>query len=87
MGMAKAAQHLLHRLLESEDEFALWGWVIRQFRLLLQAREILDGRGNQNDVARAWACIHLLPRKPPSKPRAFRSKSLEYVYHKLFGDR
>ena len=44
-GNGKVAQHLLHRLLETEDPFSLWGMVIRQFRLLIQAREILDGRG------------------------------------------
>src|SRR5690606_8814850 len=32
-GNGKAAQHLLHRLLDSEDAFALWAMVIRQFRL------------------------------------------------------
>jgi hypothetical protein len=58
-GNGKTAQKLLHRLLENEDPFSLWGMVVRQFRLLLQAREILDGRGNKDDVARAWACIPL----------------------------
>ena len=52
-GNGKSAQHLLHRLLETEDSFSLWGMVVRQFRLLIQAREILDGRGNKDDVARA----------------------------------
>jgi len=46
-GNGKTAQKLLHRLLENEDAFSLWGMVVRQFRLLLQAREILDGRGKQ----------------------------------------
>jgi DNA polymerase-3 subunit delta len=33
IGNGRVAQHLLHRLLESEDAFSLWGMVIRQFRL------------------------------------------------------
>ena len=52
-GNAQRAQKLLHRLLENEEAFSLWGMVVRQFRLLIQAREILDGRGNKDDVARA----------------------------------
>ena len=41
-GNGRSAQHLLQRLLEEEDPFALWGMVVRQFRLLLQAREVRD---------------------------------------------
>ncbi len=35
---AKKAQHVLHQLLEEGEAFELWGMVIRQFRLLLQAQ-------------------------------------------------
>jgi DNA polymerase-3 subunit delta len=82
-GNGKAAQHLLHRLLESEDEFALWGMVVRQFRLLLQAREILDGRGNQNDVARALGVHPFVGEKAAQQAERFSIESLEYIYHKL----
>jgi DNA polymerase-3 subunit delta len=47
---AGAAQRILHRLLENEDAFALWGMVIRQFRLLLQAREVIDAHGMVPDI-------------------------------------
>lgn len=82
-GNGKSAQHLLHRLLESEDEFALWGMVIRQFRLLIQAREILDGRGNQNDVARALGVHPFVAEKTTQQAARFSIESLEYVYRKL----
>ena len=82
-GNGKSAQHLLHRLLESEDEFALWGMVIRQFRLLIQAREILDGRGNQNDVARALGVHPFVAEKTTQQAARFSIVSLEYVYLKL----
>src|SRR5512139_391735 len=82
-GNGKSAQHLLHRLLESEDEFALWGMVIRQFRLLIQAREILDGRGNQNDVARALGVHPFVAEKAAQQSARFSIESLEYIYHKL----
>src|SRR3990172_447319 len=48
-GGGKSAQHLLHRLLESDDAFSFWGMVIRQFRLLLMAREVLDSHGSKDE--------------------------------------
>ncbi len=44
-GNGQSAQKLLHRLLESDDPFSVWGMVVRQFRLLLQAREVIENRG------------------------------------------
>jgi DNA polymerase-3 subunit delta len=82
-GNGKSAQHLLHRLLETEDEFALWGMVIRQFRLLIQAREILDGRGNQNDVARALGVHPFVAEKAAQQAARFSMESLEHIYHWL----
>ncbi len=82
-GNGKAAQHLLHRLFESEDEFALWGMVVRQFRLLIQAREILDGRGNQSDVARALGVHPFVAEKAAQQAARFSSESLEDIYHRL----
>ena len=82
-GNGKSAQHLLHRLLESEDEFSLWGMVVRQFRLLIQAREILDARGNQNDVARALGVHPFVAEKASQQATRFSIESLENIYHRL----
>jgi DNA polymerase-3 subunit delta len=82
-GNGKTAQHLLHRLLESEDEFSLWGMVVRQFRLLIQAREILDGRGNQNDVARLLSVHPFVAEKTTQQAARFSIESLETIYRKL----
>ena len=82
-GNGKSAQHLLHRLLESEDPFSLWGMVIRQFRLLIQAREILDGRGNKDDVTRALGVHPFVAEKTTGQAGRFSVESLEYVYRKL----
>ena len=83
VGNGKIAQHLLHRLLESEDPFSLWGMVIRQFRLLLQAREILDGRGNKDDVARALGVHPFVAEKTTGQANRFNVEFLEHVYRKL----
>src|ERR1044071_895619 len=82
-GNGKSAQHLLHRLLENEDPFSLWGMVVRQFRLLIQAREILDGRGNQNDVARALSVHPFVAEKTTQQAARFSIETLEAIYHKL----
>lgn len=82
-GNGKSAQHLLHRLLETEDPFSLWGMVVRQFRLLIQAREILDGRGDQNDVARALGVHPFVAEKATQQAGRFSIESLENIYHRL----
>jgi DNA polymerase-3 subunit delta len=82
-GNGKSAQHLLHRLLEDEDPFSLWGMVVRQFRLLIQAREILDNRGNQNDVARALGVHPFVAEKTTQQAARFSIESLESIYHRL----
>ena len=84
-GNGKVAQRLLHRLLENEDAFALWGMVVRQFRLLIQAREILDGRGNKDDVARALGVHSFVAEKTTGQAARFSIESLESIYRKLLG--
>ncbi len=82
-GNGKQAQHLLHRLLESEEPFSLWGMVVRQFRLLIQAREILDGRGNKDDVARALGVHPFVAEKTTQQAARFSIESLESIYRKF----
>jgi len=82
-GNGKSAQHLLHRLLESEEPFTLWGMVVRQFRLLIQAREILDGRGNKDDVARALGVHPFVAEKTSGQAAHFSMEALEAIYHRL----
>src|SRR5215207_2702947 len=82
-GNGKNAQHLLHRLLENEDAFSLWGMVVRQFRLLIQAREILDGRGNKDDVAKALGVHPFVAEKTTGQAARFSIESLESIYRKL----
>ncbi|HEX5839814.1 MAG TPA: DNA polymerase III subunit delta [Anaerolineales bacterium] len=82
-GNGKSAQHLLHRLLESEDEFSLWGMVVRQFRLLIQAREILDENGNKEDVVKALGVHPFVAEKAAQQASRFSIESLEAIYHRL----
>ncbi len=82
-GNSQLAQRLLHRLLENEDAFALWGMVIRQFRLLLQAREILDAGGGKEQVAATLGIHPFVAEKTAAQARAFTLPVLEAIYHKL----
>jgi len=84
-GNGKVAQKLLHRLLENEDPFSLWGMVVRQFRLLIQAREILDGRGNKDDVARALSVHPYVAEKTSAQANRFPIDALEFIYRRLLG--
>ena len=82
-GDGKKAQKALHQLLENEDSFALWGMVIRQFRLLLQAKEILDGRGNRFDVQKTLGVHEFVAGKICDQSARFSLSALEKIYHRL----
>jgi len=82
-GDGKSAQRLLHRLLENEDPFSLWGMVVRQFRLLLMAREVVDAGGGKNEVAAALEVHPFVAEKTFGQARVFSVAVLERIYHKL----
>jgi DNA polymerase-3 subunit delta len=82
-GDGKKAQRVLHQLLEDEDAFELWGMVIRQFRLLLQAREILDESGSQAEVQKELGLHEYVAGKVTTQARRFSLPALEAIYHKL----
>ena len=83
MGNGKVAQRLLHRLLEDQDAFSLWGMVIRQFRLLLLAREVIDGRGGEREVEQALGVHAFVAEKVYGQAKRFTLPALETIYHKL----
>jgi DNA polymerase-3 subunit delta len=82
-GNGKQAQRLLHRLMEVQDAFSSWGMIIRQFRLLLLAREVLDSGGGESEAAQALAAPPFVARKALGQARAFSMARLEQIYHRL----
>jgi len=82
-GDAGAAQKTLHRLLENEDAFALWGMVIRQFRLLLQAREVIDAHGMVPDVQEALGVHPYVAEKISAQAKRITMPTLEAIYRRL----
>jgi DNA polymerase-3 subunit delta len=79
----KKAQHVLHQLLEDEEAFELWGMVIRQFRLLLQAREMLDEHTTNLDIQNALGLRDFVAQKVCNQAGRFSMPALESIYHKL----
>ena len=82
-GDGKKAQKVLHQLLEDADAFELWGMVIRQFRLLLQAREMLDEQASIPEVQKALGLHEFVAKKVCAQAKRFSLAALESIYHKL----
>lgn len=82
-GNAAAALRLLHTLLEEQDAQAAFAMVVRQFRLLLQAREVLDEGGSEGDIVREMHQTPFVARKLSSQARRFSIGRLERIYHRL----
>jgi DNA polymerase-3 subunit delta len=79
----KLAQKLFHRLLEEKDAFETFGMIVRQFRLLLIAREVIDEGGALPDVTEALGLHPYVAEKAFKQARAFSMETLESIYHRL----
>ncbi len=79
----QTAVKTLHILLEDSDALPLFGMIVRQFRLMLQAREILDAGGNQAEVAKRLKQHSYVAQKITGQARQFSLSALEEIYHQL----
>ena len=79
----RQAQKLLHRLLEEKDGFEIFGMVVRQFRLLTIAREVIDEGGALPQVTEALGMHPFVAEKAYKQARAFSMEALEVIYHRL----
>jgi len=79
----RQAQKLLHRLLEEKDAFEIFGMVVRQFRLLTIAREVIDEGGALPQVTEALGMHPFVAEKAYKQARAFSMEALEAIYHRL----
>lgn len=82
-GNTREAIHLLHVLLEEEDIEFLFGMVIRQFRLLIQTRAIMDELKSPQMVAQKLGVISFVADKLLAQARRFDSRQLSKIYHDL----
>ena len=79
----KLAQKLLHRMLEEKDAFEIFGMVVRQYRLLLIAREVIDEGGALPSVTEALGLHPYVAEKAFKQARAFSMQTLEAIYRRL----
>jgi DNA polymerase-3 subunit delta len=79
----ETALKTLHILLEESDVLPLFGMIVRQFRLLLQAREILEAHGSQDDIARTLKQHPYVAQKIAGQAKRFDLPTLESIYHQL----
>lgn len=77
------ALQMLHLLLEDMSFSQVYGMIIRQFRLILQAREILDTGGDAGEVAKLLHQHPFVARKITAQTSKFDLQTLESIYHQL----
>jgi len=78
-----AAARLLHRLLDDDDPLRLFGMIVRQFRLLILAREYLNEGGAPGQMGAAIGVHPYVAEKLTRQVRAFTLDQLEMIYHFL----
>lgn len=79
----KKASRALRMLLAEQDALQIFAMVVRQFRLLLLSREILEEGGRLVDVAQKLRLPNYVAEKVMGQARHFSLSNLEMVYHKL----
>lgn len=83
-GRGQAAAALTRRLLDQqEDIFSLYGMIVRQFRLLLLAKDYLSGGGYPKDIADALGVHPFVAEKLAKQSRKFELAMLEQIYFTL----
>ncbi len=82
-GDGQKSQSMLRKMLEEQDAFAIFPMIIRQFRLLIQAREIVEARGMAQDVQEALGVHPFVAGKIFQQAGRFTMKSLEAIYRRL----
>ena len=82
-GNAKSALSKLHQLIDEQDVPGLLAMITRQFRLLIQAREILDEGGDGRRIGKELGQIDFVANKLAAQARAFTMARLRFLYGEL----
>ncbi len=80
---SRQAMSVLHKMLEQQEPMMIFAMVQRQFRLLIQAREVLDHGGGQGEIAKQLKSHPFVAEKLNKQARQFDLKQLEMVYRRL----
>jgi DNA polymerase-3 subunit delta len=84
----RKAMAMSHLLLSRQDALSIFGMVVRQFRMLLLSREILDNGGGEAEIIRSMKEIQynippFVARRLITQSRYFSLSDLEAIYHRL----
>ncbi|WKZ51330.1 MAG: DNA polymerase III subunit delta [Anaerolineales bacterium] len=82
-GNGQQSQSMLRKMLEEQDAAAIFPMIVRQFRLLVQAREIVEARGMVQDVQEALGVHPFVAGKIFQQAGRFTMRTLEAVYRRL----
>jgi DNA polymerase III subunit delta len=82
-GSTTTALRMLHRLLDEQEPIYLFGMIIRQFRLLLQTRELMDEGGSVQFISKALGQPDFVARKLFGQAQRFSLSRLENIYRRL----
>jgi DNA polymerase-3 subunit delta len=77
------AQRELHKLLEGAEPLYILSMIVRQYRLLLQVREMLNERMSEADIAAALKMSTYPVGKISVQARNFKVEDLEQIYRRL----
>ena len=77
------AYKLLHQILSDEDGMRVFGMITRQFRLLLQANELLNEGARDTDIARELKQHPFVAKKLSQQARNFKFEQLKTLYQQL----
>lgn len=79
----RQAMSLLQKLLEQQEPMMTFAMIQRQFRLLLQARDVIDRRGDPGEIAKQLRVHPFVSEKLNNQARRFDLKQLEMVHRRL----
>ena len=78
---------MLHRLLETQDPRSIFPMVVRQFRLMLLARDIMDRSGSPADLIRDYnsgkPLLPFVAEKAFKQARHYSMAELKSAFHRL----
>lgn len=79
----RVALRILHELLAVDEPLRLFGMIVRQFRMLLLTRELLNDGYREAEITKRLGTYPFVARKLIGQVRNFSLESLEAIYHHL----
>lgn len=82
-GAGKQAMGALHKLLAERDLISLFFGIVAHYRALLQAREIVEAGGSENEIAKGLGMHPYRAKKLAAQARRLSLPNLETIYRRL----